>query len=245
MTTELQTINFHGDTLTAAVIDNVPHVSVRHVCDALEVSYPAQFRKLKSSSWASVALKATGDARELAMIPAKNLPMWMVTIRPSRVKPSLRGKIELYQQEAADVLARHFTPAVAPLGYDAEDEQCVILHNMLVNRMAVVALQREQKRHLELINEVQATAERAEEKADVAFRAFNGGAERYQVLGWALKHGLAIPQGQLSAIGRKLTKYCRDRDIVVETRTDPKYGKVNVYPEAVCRANHDEFVSRA
>lgn len=112
MTNEIQTIDFHGDGLACVLKDGTPHVSVRHVCEALGVDITGQLQKLKTAPWATIEIISTvagdGKARDLAMIPVKSLSMWMATINPRKVAAEVRAKLERYQLEAADVLDRYF-----------------------------------------------------------------------------------------------------------------------------------------
>lgn len=72
-------------------------VSLKRVCEALGVSYPRQYRKLMECTWAGVAFMATPDERgrpqRLAMIDLESLPMWLVTIHPSKVAFGVRAKL--------------------------------------------------------------------------------------------------------------------------------------------------------
>lgn len=49
-----------------------------------------------------------GRTRETQCLDLDALPMWLATINPSKVKPELRAKLELFQREAAAVLRDHF-----------------------------------------------------------------------------------------------------------------------------------------
>lgn len=86
-------------------------VSVRAVCEALDVNFSSQLAKLKKKPWAGVALIAIpspGGAQLTATIPLRALPMWLAGLSAMKVKPALRPRLERFQLEAAEVLARHF-----------------------------------------------------------------------------------------------------------------------------------------
>lgn len=113
---ELVQVPFHGDTLVAGKDDsgNV-WVSIASASDGLGIDSQGQTRKLREKPWAGVELISTpsqnGGIQATWCIPLRALPMWLATIEASRVKPTLREKLELYQKEAADVLAKHFLGA--------------------------------------------------------------------------------------------------------------------------------------
>jgi hypothetical protein len=90
---------------------------IRRMCEEIGVDYSSQLSKLKSSSWATMAMIATvaedGKSREMSMLRADCIPMWMAAINPAKVSPELRPKLEAYQVRARDVLAAYFTPGFA------------------------------------------------------------------------------------------------------------------------------------
>jgi hypothetical protein len=97
--------------IDAGRMDGEVRVSVRAVCDALDVNFSSQLAKLKKKPWAGVALIAIpspGGAQLTATIPLRALPMWLAGLSTTKVKPALRPRLERFQLEAAEVLARHF-----------------------------------------------------------------------------------------------------------------------------------------
>ena len=113
MTAALIKVQFHGDTLDACgTCPEDAEVSIRRVCDNLGLSMQGQIKKLQAQPWATVNFKLMvaedGKPREVATIPLKKLPMWLGNIQTSRIKQEYREKLAQYQNECADVLARHF-----------------------------------------------------------------------------------------------------------------------------------------
>ena len=105
-------VNFHGDTLDCVQDGGTVLVSIRRVCEWLGVDHARQIEKLKNKPWAVVDLKSmTGpDGKNYATscISLDSLPMWLATIEPSRVRPNMSAKLEVYQRECAKVLRDHF-----------------------------------------------------------------------------------------------------------------------------------------
>lgn len=113
MAAALIKVQFHGDTLDACgTCREDAEVSIRRVCDNLGLATQRQLSKLKTKSWATVTEKVMvaedGKPRAMALIALKSLPMWLATIDPRKVKEQYREKLAQYQNECADVLARHF-----------------------------------------------------------------------------------------------------------------------------------------
>jgi predicted transcriptional regulator len=106
------TIDFHGDTLQAVQKDGKVFVALRPMCEALGVGFSSQLQKLKNSSWAVVTMIVTtgadGKYYEQSCLALECIPKWLGDININKVRPELAPKLERYQQECCDVLARHF-----------------------------------------------------------------------------------------------------------------------------------------
>lgn len=115
----IETVDFHGDKIVAVKRDGEVYVVLKRTCESLGVEYSSQLSKLRNTSWAGICdshiTASDGKNYRTACIPAKRLPMWLVTIDSGKVKPELREKLELYKVEAADALAAHFMGAPVPV----------------------------------------------------------------------------------------------------------------------------------
>ena len=47
MTTQALTVSFHDQSLVAALINDMPHVALKPICDNLGLDWTAQFRRIK------------------------------------------------------------------------------------------------------------------------------------------------------------------------------------------------------
>jgi len=112
----------HGDLLVVEG-DYPEHgerpVPLRPYCERLGIALAPQLTRLRGKSWTFVTMivtKVPGDAqaREMACIPLRSLPMWLALINPRKVTPGAREVLEAYQREAAEVLRRHFLPGLSP-----------------------------------------------------------------------------------------------------------------------------------
>lgn len=106
-------IPFHGTQMVAQLIDGVPNVAVRPVCDSLGIGYGSQYNRLQREPWASVSVMKTvaadGKNREMAFIDRRTFTMWLATIQTSRIKnEAAKDLLVAYQREAADALDRYF-----------------------------------------------------------------------------------------------------------------------------------------
>lgn len=115
----VQRFNFHGSELDVLVDGDDVWISVRRVCEAIGIAHQPQFAKLKAAAWAAVTHRVTtaadGKSYETFVVHLRSLASWLHGIEAWRVKNgAVRAKIELFQKEAADVLASHFLRPKAP-----------------------------------------------------------------------------------------------------------------------------------
>ncbi|GAC71091.1 phage antirepressor N-terminal domain-containing protein [Gordonia soli] len=109
----LVSIEFHGDTLYVAEIDDKVHVILRPAYEAIGVGADQQIANLQRQPWAttSVTRVVAGDGKVRNMITAdlRSFLMSLATIPASRVAEHVRPKLIDYQREVADVIEAHFT----------------------------------------------------------------------------------------------------------------------------------------
>lgn len=114
-------IALHGATLSAVLINGIPHVTLRSLCEALGLNIDGQRHRVQrhpvlSQGAAITALPSGRGDQQTLCIPLSLLNGWLFGIHASRVRPELRERLMQYQRECFDVLAAHFGagPAVAP-----------------------------------------------------------------------------------------------------------------------------------
>lgn len=112
MSQELIRVPFHGDVIEATKDEKGVWASLRRMCESLGLDPDSQRQKLQKRPWSNTVMMAvmdkTGRKFEMTMLHLDSVPMWLATIETSRVKVEIRTKLELYQKEAAKVLADHF-----------------------------------------------------------------------------------------------------------------------------------------
>ena len=113
---ELTQIPFH-DTTIYTTADGA-HVALRPVCEALELDYASQFKRVQHQPWATVVMMTTvaadGKTREMTFIDRRTFTMWLATIDTGRVKNEhTRELVRTYQCEAADALDKYFNEGIA------------------------------------------------------------------------------------------------------------------------------------
>ncbi|MFC9769335.1 phage antirepressor N-terminal domain-containing protein, partial [Rhodococcus jostii] len=101
----------------ATEVGGRPFVPLKPMCQSLGIDEDAQRRKLAQADWAVTSLiTATGSdgkSYQMTALDADHLPMWLVTIQPSRVATEARQVLSAFQREAAGALRDYFYQGVA------------------------------------------------------------------------------------------------------------------------------------
>ena len=109
-------IQFNNQTLFATLVDDVPYVAIKPICENLGLDWNGQYQRimrhpvLKSTMCMIHTVAADGKTREMAMLQLSKLNGWMFGIDSSRVNENSQEVVILYQEECFDVLADHFLP---------------------------------------------------------------------------------------------------------------------------------------
>ena len=114
--TALVSVEFHGTTLIATIIDGTPFVALKPICEALGLDRKAQQDRIKrhpvlSKGGVVTTLPSGGGDQQTLMLPLDKLNGWLFGVSVTRVRPELRERLTQYQSECFDVLARHFGAA--------------------------------------------------------------------------------------------------------------------------------------
>lgn len=110
---QLQSIPFHGTTISAAQDGDTIRVALRPACDAMGLDFSSQRKRLERTPWATVVIMTTvgadGKHREMVTIDRRTFTMWLATIDTTRLKSDrARNLVETFQREAADALDNYF-----------------------------------------------------------------------------------------------------------------------------------------
>ena len=109
------TIPFHDQMLSAVLVDNIPHVAMKPICENIGINWDAQKKRINrhhilSRGKVMMTSPSKGGLQEMIMLPLKMLNGWLFGIDVNRVKPEIKEKLIQYQEECFDVLADHFIP---------------------------------------------------------------------------------------------------------------------------------------
>ena len=102
-------VAFHGDTIFCIDYQGQPYTPMKPIVENMGLDWSAQAAKFRANKerWTVVMITTVaqdGKEREVLCVPVRKLPAYMNSINPKKVRPELRPKVELYQNESDDAL---------------------------------------------------------------------------------------------------------------------------------------------
>ena len=131
--TQLETIQFHNQSLIVLNHENKPYIAMKPVCENIGLDWEAQRQRIKrhhvlSKGAFMIKVPSKGGEQQYLCLPISMINGWLFGIDTNRVKPEIRQKLEQYQLECFDVLYNHFMLKVAqqyPNTISVEQQQAI------------------------------------------------------------------------------------------------------------------------
>lgn len=105
---QLSPVTFHGDTIFCLTHENQPYTPAKPIVENLGLGWASQSQKLNSNKarWGVtiIVIPSESGDQQMLCLPVRKLPAYLSSINPKKVRPELRAKIELYQNESDDAL---------------------------------------------------------------------------------------------------------------------------------------------
>lgn len=115
MSQTLVTVDFHGQSLVAVLIDGKPFVAMRPICKNIGLQWESQYNRIKRNPVMNegifiMNMPSEGGDQETICLPLDMLNGWLFGVDVNRVREEIRPKLMQYQKECFGVLFRHFMP---------------------------------------------------------------------------------------------------------------------------------------
>lgn len=145
MATGIVQVDFNGALLVGRLHQGQPYVAMRPIVEGMGLDWNKQLDKLKTHPVLSRQLStlrgmvaSDGKGRQMQSLPLSRVPFWLATVNPNKVRESIRARVILFQEQAADVLADAFLASSARLDTCrakrvASTVMCRILHDTLIS----------------------------------------------------------------------------------------------------------------
>lgn len=105
---QLSPVTFHGDTIFCLTYENQPYTPMKPIVENMGISWQGQQVKLTTNGerWGikMILIPTASGQQDMLCMPVRKLPAYFSSINPKKVRPELRAKIELYQNESDDAL---------------------------------------------------------------------------------------------------------------------------------------------
>ena len=138
MNTQVQTVPFNGQSVTAIEHNRKWYVAMKPICENIGLDWEAQRQKIKRNhvlnSVACIIKVTAEDSKnyEMTCLPLGFLSGWLLSVEVNKVKPEIRDTLIQYQLECYDVLFKHFMPRVHQAENRLTDEQVDYLYNQVI-----------------------------------------------------------------------------------------------------------------
>ncbi|MEU4502601.1 phage antirepressor N-terminal domain-containing protein [Streptomyces sp. NPDC024089] len=120
-------LDLSAGSIHTTLIDGEPHIVLKPAIEDLGLSYAAQYRKLQTRSWASVAqtaMQMPGDdqSRTHTTVPVRTFLMLLANVNENRVSDEARPTLVAFQNETADAIEAYWTQGGAINPRASEDQ---------------------------------------------------------------------------------------------------------------------------
>ncbi len=108
-------VAFHGNILLTVEVDGVEYVALKPIVEGIGLTRQGQTQKIseyKREQGILLPLQTSGGQQKMLCIPLAKLQGWLFGVNPSKVRPDLRDKVILYQEECFKVLHDYWTRGV-------------------------------------------------------------------------------------------------------------------------------------
>lgn len=111
---DLTITKVNGKAITIIQSDEDRFVPIKPICEALNIDYSSQVKKIKDDEFLSSTMVLSTTVgkdkkdREMVCLPYRYVFGWLFTINPANVKESARAAVKHYRIECYNALYDHF-----------------------------------------------------------------------------------------------------------------------------------------
>ena len=113
----LSPVQFHGSTIFVVTHNGEPYAPIKPIVEDMGLNWQSQQAKLTANRerWgiAIITIPSAGGQQQCTCMPVRKLPAFFASINPNKVRPELRDRIRLYQDECDDALWNYWTKGQA------------------------------------------------------------------------------------------------------------------------------------
>lgn len=232
--TNLTQFAFQNNQVRVLLLDNNPWFTAKDVAFVLGYTEPARMLQLVDEEDKQVINPQKLDSIKMVESFGNN------TFKLSVINESgLYSVIFNSTKPEAKIFKKWVTSEVLPQirktgSYQAKPKSEIEL--LIESAQQLLKLQQEQERikleqqlQSQKLAEIESLTHQHDSEID---RIFNPNGHYFSIMGYYNRHKLgAISLVEASAIGKKVTAYCKANNLLITPMNDPRFGLVNTYPE--------------
>ncbi|AIK00190.1 hypothetical protein CEP83_00675 [Moraxella catarrhalis] len=146
MTNQIQTVNFHNQTLITLEKDGNHYVAMKPICENIGLDWASQFTRIKRDEVLNsviVMITTTGADRKIykmLCLPIQYLNGWLFGVDTNRVKAEIKETLITYKKECYQALFDYWHDGVAINPRATKDERKPLVQavNMLVTETGAI-----------------------------------------------------------------------------------------------------------
>lgn len=146
MTNQIQTVNFHNQTLITLEKDGNHYVAMKPICENIGLDWASQFTRIKRDEVLNsviVMITTTGADRKIykmLCLPIQYLNGWLFGVDTNRVKAEIKETLITYKKECYQALFDYWHDGVAINPRATKDERKPLVQavNMLVGETGAI-----------------------------------------------------------------------------------------------------------
>lgn len=140
MNAQLQTIQFHNQSLVTFAQNGVRYTAMKPICDNIGLEWGSQYNRIKrdevlAQGAVMISMPSQGGEQQTLCLPIQYLNGWLFGIDTKRVKPEIRETLITYKKECYQALHDYWhnkAEKAQPQALSAEHQQ--LIKDMVLNR---------------------------------------------------------------------------------------------------------------
>lgn len=118
MQNQIQTVNFHNQSLITLQKDGVAYVAMKPICENIGLDWKSQFARIKrdevlAQGMVIITTPTKGGLQEMLCLPINYLNGWLFGVDVSRVKAEIKETLITYKKECYQALFDYWNNGVA------------------------------------------------------------------------------------------------------------------------------------
>lgn len=224
MNKNLSIFQFESKEIRVVLINDEPWFVAKDVCEILELEQVSRALSRLDEDEKRLFKVTPSESQQMNIVSESGLYTLILSSRKPETKPFKKwvtSEVLPQIRKVGSYSIKQLSPAELIL---AQAQQLVDIEHKQLQLERQLSLESQRTDSLEsLVTQHDAELD----------RIFNANGHYYSIMGYCSLFGKPIAVSEASALGRRATKLCKENGYSVVPISDPRFGKVNSYPEVV------------